>query len=244
MLKPFIEGEYCTDRGPIRAVNQDNLYFNGLTLPRDSGEGSGKKRFCGLPLLFAICDGMGGESRGDEAALVAARLLSGCQAALPGGVESAFDSYAARANEAVLRLGRAGTTLVALALVGKSATIAYLGDSRIYLCRDGSLSLLTTDHTHPRAAADGEGGSIRSVVLTRYLGIDLPDLVVRPSYYSLEIRRGDRFLLCSDGLTDALEEGEIAAALRKWRSPAKALAAAAVRAGGRDNVTAIALRLP
>lgn len=242
MGKIAVEAEYCTDIGSVRASNQDNLYFNGFVLGRNSASASGKRKFRRFPMLFAICDGMGGETRGDEAAFVAAKLLASCQTALIRGIENAFTRYAIQANEAILRLGRAGSTLVALALKGDVATVAHLGDSRAYLYRDDNLNLLTEDHTQQRICGNSEdmehGG-----ILTRHLGMELPGLVIRPSYNTLLVRRGDIFLLCSDGLTATVKEAEIGAVLNQSKNPARALAAAAVQNGGMDNATVIVVKL-
>lgn len=242
MQKRSVVAEYCTEIGPVRTSNQDNLYLNGLVLERNCATASGKQHFREFPMLFAVCDGMGGERHGVEAALAAVTLLTSCHHALTDAPKQAFDRYVMQANQDILQLGRAGSTLVALALTGDIATVAHLGDSRAYLHRNGELTRLTEDHTQSQfvSTLNGQG---HGNILTRHLGMDMPGLVIRPSYRTVFIQRGDRFLLCSDGLTGALEAGTIAAVLQKAPHPAQALGKAALQSGTMDNVTTLVVKI-
>jgi len=141
-----------------------------------------------------------------------------------------------------------GATVALALLAGRHAHIAHLGDSRAYLFRRGRLQQLTADHTVTAALLhlgeieekDALGHPARHR-LTRYVGMEgeaLPDLRV------VELRVGDRLLLCSDGLTGMVPDRHIAQVLRRQRTPeeaCEALVAAANAAGGRDNVSAIVI---
>ena len=242
MLKLSARAEYCTDKG-IRPSNQDNLYFNGHVLERDTAYDSCCRIFRRPPMLFAVCDGMGGESHGDEASYTAAALLQEYQNEIAGDVKQAFNHYVAKANQEILKLGRAGTTLVSLILKNDNATVAHLGDSRAYLFRYGSVTLLTEDHTQKRAFGGENGQQARSSVLTRHLGIDMHDLVIKPTYTDIKVCRGDIFVLCSDGLTDMADIVDISGLLKKAKYPARALVEAAMRNGSTDNTTAITVKI-
>ncbi len=238
-----VRAEYCTDKGAVRSSNQDNLYYNGLVLNLNTAYDSGSRIFRRFPMLFAVCDGMGGESHGGEAAYTAATLLQEVQSKFADNVEQTFNRYAAEANQEVLKLGHAGTTLVSLVLKGNNATVAHLGDSRAYLYRDGSLTLLTEDHTQKRVIDMTDGQESRSSVLTRHLGMNMHDLVIQPTYSYLKICRGDMFVLCSDGLTDLANKTDISDILKGAKHPARALVEAAIRDGGADNTTVITVKI-
>lgn len=194
-------------------------------------------------MLFAVCDGMGGENHGGDAAYTAAKLLQEFHSKMAGDVKQAFNHYVAEANKEILKLGRAGTTLVSLIINNDNAIVAHLGDSRAYLFRYGSVTLLTEDHTQKRAFGGENGQQARSSVLTRHLGIDMHDLVIKPTYTDIKVCRGDIFVLCSDGLTDMADIVDISGLLKKAKYPARALVEAAMRNGSTDNTTAITVKI-
>lgn len=241
MLMMSVQAEYCTDKGAVRPSNQDNLYFNGLVLNRDTEYESGSRLFRRFPMLFAVCDGMGGENHGVEAAYTAATLLQ--EVKIADNVEQTFNRYVSVANQEVLKLGRAGTTLVSLIFKNDNATVAHLGDSRAYLFRGGCLTLLTEDHTQKRALGETNSQDARSSVLTRHLGMNMHDLVIQPTYFDLKVCRRDLFVLCSDGLTDMADKMDISGILKEAKHPARALVEAAMRNGSTDNTTVITVEI-
>lgn len=238
-----------SDRGEVRDSNEDSL----LELPRDG--------------LFAVADGMGGHAAGEVASQLALETL---EEELSGGGDDALPAPDAvvravrKANRVILRNTREnpsrsgmGTTLTALALSGEGEwRIGQVGDSRGYLLRDGDLVQLTSDHSWVgQQVADGEMSKEEarqhpmSSVLERALGtseeldVDVEDGEARP---------GDLFLLCSDGLTDMLPDSEIRSLLVEEAGGDDALDLegtvdrlidAANRAGGRDNVTVVLVRV-
>ncbi len=225
----------ATDVGKVRSNNQDQLL---VAFP-----------------LFAVADGMGGHAAGEVASLTAVEALRAGfnQEEATAGLIAAAKS----ANRAVwdksqqdAELRGMGTTLVALALVtehgGEQLAVINVGDSRVYLLRDGELDQLTTDHSLVQELVDdgqlSEADALvhpQRHVLTRALGVD-PDVPVD----SIEVTpyRGDRFLLCSDGLSREMTDDQIASILRRFGQPeeaAKALVSEARDKGGNDNITVV-----
>jgi protein phosphatase len=148
-------------------------------------------------------------------------------------------------------LTRMGTTLVALLFDGVAGgAIVHVGDSRAYRLRDGQLELLTSDHTivndllrnNDISEAEAKAHPYRHV-LTRALGVERD---VRPDVRSLDVRPGDVYVICSDGISGMLPSAEIQQTLIAHQDDPNALCQklieAANRAGGKDNATAIAVR--
>lgn len=247
-MHPVITAFVCTHVGKVRRNNEDNFFMNGLCFdPAVEKKGFLRRREYEEPVqLYAVCDGMGGQDAGEEASKRAVALMGSLITDLRSGEETraAVNRYAALANDAVAALKTdSGTTLVLLCIRGDTATIAWLGDSRAYLLRDGKLLRLTIDHTEEQRLIQlglpATGGRARSE-LTRYLGMDVPGLVVTPSYSKdVFLRRRDAFLLCSDGLTNMIGEQRIAEILDASDYPARDLVDAALLAGGHDNATAL-----
>ena len=230
----------ATDIGRVRQVNQDSF----LVL-EDRG-------------LYAVADGMGGHQGGEVASQLAVEALRSTY------VEGTVDALAAAIEEANLRIheeGEAdpnlqgmGTTVVAVAVVpdaqGDETTgsllVANVGDSRAYLFRDDGLTQLTEDHSMVGdllregriTEAEAEVHPQRNIV-TRVLGVyDQVDVDLWP----VDAVRGDRLLLCSDGLFNEVAGDQIASVLRRLADPQEAAAELVRRAnegGGRDNVTVL-----
>lgn len=236
MPTPFrIESAARTHQGCVRDHNEDSH------VERD---GAG---------LWAVADGMGGHEGGDWAS---ARIVEAL-----GGIAPATDLDAARtaareaiaeANAAILAEARErgkqmGSTVVALLVADVRYALLWAGDSRAYLLRDGDFTQLSRDHSQvqemvargiltPEQAAGHPMGHIlsRAVGVQQQVAIDEIEGEVRP---------GDVFLLCSDGLHGVVEESEIAARLGR-AAPGEALdqlIELALAKGAPDNVTAIAI---
>jgi serine/threonine protein phosphatase PrpC len=200
--------------------------------------------------LFAVADGMGGHQGGEVASKLALELL---RRAADGGSDLA--EVVREANRAVFSkasedpgLTGMGTTLTAVVLQGDRLRLAHVGDSRMYRVRDGSMERITRDHTvvenlvekgqlTPREAHIHPQRSI----LTRALGVE-EDVQVDEA--EVDIKPGDRLLLCSDGLTGMVGEEDILRILTGNDDPqaaSDALVDAANEAGGQDNITAVVL---
>ena len=230
-----------THTGRVRSNNEDNFVCAGGFLPSVHGEDSrkGTVTIGKCPVLFGMFDGMGGEAFGEEAAFLAAKTAAGFDLGedMAAGLVRLTDSM----NRAVCDWARqegvaaTGSTAVMIAFSAAEAAVCNVGDSRAYLFRDGSLRMLSEDHV-VRAPGQGKG------LLSRCLGMDPDTESPVPAICREPLRAGDLYLLCSDGLTDMLGDGEIQRLLREHRrGPAQALLNAALAAGGCDNVTVLTL---
>jgi serine/threonine protein phosphatase PrpC len=199
--------------------------------------------------LVAVADGMGGHRAGEVASAAALDALR-----IAFGAGAPIESAVAAANEIVYEQSVAdrnlrgmGTTLTAGAL-GSDGTLrlGHVGDSRAYLVRDGTLDRITTDHSLVEELVragelteeEAERDPRRSMI-TRALGLE-PGVDV--DFESVDLRPGDRVLMCSDGLTTMVSEEAIAEMLDAEPDPeavARALVDAANEAGGADNITVI-----
>lgn len=239
----------AVNTGKIRGNNEDNLYFNGFILPQ---ENMGHERImtCGgtlrTPVCFGVFDGMGGEARGEEASYLAAKTLKDVVENNGAGTQTILRALD-KSNLAICeasdwyREGLMGSTAVTLCVDSEQAHVCNLGDSRAYLLRAERLRQLSEDHTD-RALLEACGVKNRRPRLTQHLGIPPAELTLEPHCASIEIRPGDRFLLCSDGLTDMVQVAELEQILRigsDAASIAAILMKAALQNGGRDNITII-----
>jgi protein phosphatase len=201
--------------------------------------------------LYAVADGMGGHRAGEVASATAIESL---QRAYQAG--AALDEAVGEANAAVFAKASAnvdmrgmGTTLTAVALQdGHIALLGHVGDSRAYLMRDGGVTQVTDDHSlveqlvrEGRLSPEEALHHPQRAIITRALGVD-PDVEV--DTYRVDLRPGDRIVLCSDGLTNMVADDAIAAVLRGQSDPQQAaerLVDMANDAGGDDNITVVVL---
>lgn len=224
----------ASDTGRVRQANEDSfLVVDGL---------------------FAVADGMGGHQAGEVASHLALESLeAGFTAAgtdvLVRAVEGANLALVQR-SAADPELAGMGTTLVAMALVeaaGREAIgVVNVGDSRLYLLSDGDMTQITEDHSlvasmerQGRLTAAEAAVHPQRNILTRALGIDGSVLV--DSWEILPVV-GDRYLICSDGLFNEVDDNRIAATLRRLADPNEAcreLVRLANEGGGRDNITCV-----
>jgi PPM family protein phosphatase len=217
-----------TDRGLVRAANQDRAYAGDR--------------------LLAVADGYG--DHGDAASAVAIDALRRLDLAVPAGDLLNVMAEAGRQAGAAVRERLAaedgGTTLTALLWSGSQLGLVHIGDSRAYLLRDGDLFQITHDHTIVQSLLD-EGKLTedevaahpqRSILLRALTRDGEPEPDVRLH----EVRAGDRYLLCSDGLHTVLDEAALRDALSSIPSPHEAveqLVERANRAGGPDNISCV-----
>ncbi len=225
----------ATDTGLVRSANQD--------LAVESTN------------LFAVADGMGGHAGGEVAAQLAVDTLAAAFGRQPSG--AGLSQAVTEANSVVWEhsldhpeLRGMGTTLAAVALVNEDdhdvLALVNVGDSRVYRFHDGELSQITTDHSlAEEMVKTGELTSAEAAVhphrhiLTRALGANAD---VSVDLWRIQPARGDRFLLCSDGLTNELEDAEIGEVLSSVSDPQEVsdlLVRAARSHGGSDNITAV-----
>ncbi|OGW36198.1 MAG: hypothetical protein A2010_13820 [Nitrospirae bacterium GWD2_57_9] len=208
--------------------------------------------------LYAVADGIGGHSGGEVASRIAVetlreRVREDRRERDPGDVlNDAFILGNTRVIEAGATdrgLAGMGTTLTAVLLKGTSAHLAHAGDSRAYLLREGMLEQVTEDHgvvaEQVRAGIVTPDQARRSPyrhIITRALGIERELLVDRRT---IELRENDVLLLCTDGLTEMIEDREIERILLSSALPdaVQGLIAAANRNGGVDNITVVVVKV-
>ena len=201
--------------------------------------------------LFVVSDGMGGHAAGEVASSIAVEAI-GEQAPstaddtlLGAAVEAANHAIIEAAEQGKGSIGM-GCTASAILIEGSQMAVAHVGDSRVYLLRNGSLVRVTHDHSYVEELVDA--GQItadearthpsRSVV-TRALGSD-PDMYA--DHFTLEVQNGDRIIICSDGLSGMVPDSEIESLAVSSALPQAAadnLVSASLVAGGSDNVTVI-----
>ena len=225
-----------TDVGKVRPLNEDAYY-----LPA-AGE-----RFC------AIADGMGGHNAGEIASAMAVQVFSGelrnCRVihgmVMRRAVEMANAAIHAHAQQDEALSGM-GTTFTGLAVNGANIHIAHVGDSRCYLIRNGAIMRLTLDHTlveemvlkgliSPREAKHHP----RRNYITRALGTASR---VEVDLIQIEKQAGDIFFLCTDGLTNHVEDNtilEVTLGSGSWEDKLHTLIDYALQSGGSDNITAM-----
>lgn len=206
--------------------------------------------------LLAVADGVGGHRAGEEASAMVVDVLRREVRAFADDPATELHGALVHANAAVRAsarvAGREGmaTTIVAALVGAGSLTVAHVGDSRAYLLRGGQLQQLTDDHTLVAALVGGgalDAAATRThpmrAVILRALGLEEE---VRPVLSTHDARRDDVVLLCSDGLSDALDASELARLLcdeHDLDRVVERLASAAAKAGTGDDVTAVAARL-
>lgn len=246
-----------------RSRNEDNYlicrdgnvqYLDGEREVRQLGGGEG--------VLLAVADGMGGHDDGHVASTTAARVIAKLyKPGLPKNPERALLKYIQDAHHRLYWKARdrgpvsMGTTLSVCWLLAGTCSWAQVGDSRIYVFRRDRLRRLTADQTVNEYArrdgrperADGETLAQSFIFGSRGIG-DNTRLRLEPGLdsNSLRLEKGDRLLLCSDGLSGTVDDASIADALRNTPEPqaaAVALMERAVARGSTDNITALVVRV-
>lgn len=243
-----IEYAYTCHIGKIRNNNEDNFWCFGDSLEAQnqgmSHIRSGYMKQSEYPLL-AVFDGMGGESCGEMAAFLAAEACGEHFKTAKDGIrndpEEFLNEICESMNQAICDYGRTnkinsmGTTAALLAFAEDAVYSCNLGDSRIYKSDREKFYQISQDHVLGRSL-------FGKAPLTQYLGMEEENLQLEPSISRQEIKIGDRFLLCSDGITDMLSDGEIADILSRDIPVAKTveiLVDRALKKGGRDNITVV-----
>ena len=237
MLKTFS----ITDIGRKRKVNQDFVYSS--------------ERLVGpLPNLFLVADGMGGHNAGDYASRLAVETIversrgsleTNPLRVLDEAVQSANGLVRQRAQEAPELQGM-GTTVVAAVIDGRELYVANVGDSRLYIVNSGEIRQITKDHSWVEemvrrggiGKAEARNHPDKNII-TRAVGAEE---TVRIDFFQVLLQEGDVILMCTDGLTNMLEDEEIRMTLAGARDiveKAQGLVRAANERGGRDNISVV-----
>lgn len=221
-----------SDRGLVRANNEDSVYAGAR--------------------LLALADGMGGHAAGEVASQLVIAALAHLDDDEPGGdLLSKLNAAVGQGNAAIAahveadpELEGMGTTLTAILFAGNRLGLVHIGDSRGYLLRDGELTQITKDDTFVQTLVDegritaeeAHSHPQRSLIMRALTGHEVePTLIMR------EAKAGDRYLLCSDGLSDPVSHETIHEALQieDVAESADRLIELALRGGGPDNVTVV-----
>ncbi|SBT53495.1 PP2C family protein-serine/threonine phosphatase [Micromonospora narathiwatensis] len=222
-----------SDRGLIRDGNQDSVYAG--------------------PRLLAVADGMGGMAAGDVASNIVIGAMAPLDEDVPGdALVDALRSAVGTANQQLRdtvdanpQLEGMGTTLTATLFSGSKLGMVHIGDSRAYLLRNGEFAQITKDDTYVqmlvdegRISAEEASSHPQRSLLTRALdGRDID-----PEYSVRQVLPGDRYLICSDGLSGVVSADTIADTMREYGDPQQCverLVQLALRGGGPDNITVI-----
>lgn len=243
-----IEYAYTSHMGKVRTNNEDNFWCCGDALTADNqgiqGVRTGITNSLEFPIL-AVFDGMGGESCGEIAAFLAAKTCGNYYEENKNirkeNPEQFLEQTCRGMNRAVCeyamenRIGCMGTTAAFLSFGSDWVIAGNLGDSRIYKAFQGSFQQISTDHVL-------RGALYRKAPLTQYLGIPDDNMELDPSFIREEYCENVRYLVCSDGLTDMLTDGEIADIFSRElpvKETVEILLERALLKGGRDNVTIV-----
>ena len=234
-----------TDMGRLRNSNQDSVFCDENPVGR-------------FPNLFLVADGMGGHKAGDLASrLCIEEVVNQIENSTARTPVSAFEQAVAAANQRVYQcaqedfeLAGMGTTMVGAMVEDGTVYIINIGDSRLYRMHD-RLEQITVDHSLVEEMV--QSGEIQKEemrthpnknIITRALGTDDS---VRPDCFEVKVEEGDVLLLCSDGLTNMVEDSEIEKILEKHKDDMKLagenLVWQANEAGGKDNISVILVRL-
>ncbi len=234
-----------TDTGRTRDANQDYVFC------QEHAVGS-------FPNLFIVADGMGGHNAGDTASrMCVEEVVSQIEKSTKVTPIGILEQAVAVANEAVydaslenVALYGMGTTIVAAVVLGDTVYVINVGDSRLYVCKD-TLKQVTVDHSLVEEMV--QSGKLQKEdmrthpnknIITRALGTDS---MVKADCFEIEVDEGDVLLLCSDGLTNMLEDDRIESILKQNRDDMKRVGELLVKeaneAGGKDNISVVLVRI-
>ena len=233
----------ATSVGKIRARNEDSFFVSKI------GDGDA--------LLAMVADGMGGHNAGEIASAEAVKALKTSITTACSSPKDALEIAIQCANNEIYNMGKntptlhgMGTTITACVIAENKVTAAHVGDSRLYLVRNGQITQITKDHSLVEMLL--ESGSItkedakhhpQKNVITRALGTNNS---VETDIYEFDVFEGDVIFLCSDGLVNMIDDSVILSMITEcsdFSDIAKDLVKAAENAGGEDNITVILIKL-
>lgn len=236
-----------THQGAVRPANEDTLVVDD-GVQNEPMSAPDQATFETLPLLAAVCDGMGGHAAGEVASQTVARLLAARRR--DAGDPGALRQIVVDANEELYRLMTErpettgmGTTVAGVVLTAERVLIFNVGDSRVYGFSGNRIEQLSTDDTPGPKLDDGRTAAMTSSVINQVLGgTPMPEpLDVHVLEEPVDARGG--WLIASDGLTDLVDMRGIGARLGDDDAVSvQALFEAAMAAGGRDNISIILIR--
>jgi len=268
-----VDASGLSDRGKVRTENEDHFLVARVgrsldTLLTSLPSGEVPERFDETGYVMMIADGMGGAAAGEMASRMATSTLVNIFLDVPDWIMKLDDDsagkvmrravgYYQKVDTALADMARAdpqlrgmGTTMTVGYSIGRDLFVFHVGDSRAYLFRDGKLRQLTRDHTHVQKLVDA-GMITREEAATHRLRHVLTNAIggkekaIDVDVLRLELADGDRLLLCTDGLTEVVDDDEIADVLGRGKAPeivCRSLVDLALERGGPDNVTVVTAR--
>lgn len=227
-----------TDIGLVRAENQDCFYTSEMPVGN-------------LPNLFIVADGMGGHAGGRCASHTALQtVVDSVKEQKEKEPNAVLDVAMKKANEEVIRQAREqslegmGTTLVAATIIGNQLHVANVGDSRLYIVKPGEIRQITKDHSLVEEMVrlgeidpDNARTHQRKNVITRAIGVSEE---LKVDFFEENIDEGASILICSDGLTNMVDDEQIRMVINSQRDvieKAEKLIETANKNGGKDNIT-------
>ncbi|MET8634794.1 PP2C family protein-serine/threonine phosphatase [Streptomyces sp. NPDC004096] len=245
---PYVSVSALSHPGLLRERNEDSLVVGPWTLCATVTENPQTLVFPpGTPLVVAVADGLGGHPGGDVASALVARRLASVGAVLTDedAVRDALDAcnravFEASGGDEATVLAAMGTTVAGIVVQPGSLLVFNVGDSRVFLVSHDGLHQVSVDDSPPV-----EPGRRTTSLVTQCLGGSLTHRAVRPHVATAALAPGDRYLICTDGVTDPLttdviedvmsEQDDCRAAFELWK--------AAIAAGGPDNITLAVVRM-
>lgn len=236
----MIKTAYLTDKGRKRELNEDYVYAS-------------EKPVGNLPNLFIVADGMGGHKAGDYASdFTVKTMIEEIENSFEKNPSIIFQKAIGVANRKLREIASGdlakkgmGTTVVAATCMGKYLQVANVGDSRLYVVND-TITQITTDHSYVeemirRGSLQRENArsNPNKNIITRAVGAKND---IQADIYVVELKPGDLLLMCSDGLSNMLEDEEMRMIIKRQRDiveMAEELVKAANENGGKDNISVI-----
>ncbi len=260
-----IEACAVTHKGLVRTNNEDNYYLNGELLDEDKADNYIQSYVSkdGPEHIFAVCDGMGGQALGEKASHTAVKLLEKIHSWIAENNDKKdmevlikwLNNYVLKTNEYIFNMSlesgsRMGTTFACLLVYEKKAVVLNLGDSRVYIIRNGELKQLSCDHTEAERLVrlgiltrESAKNHKSKNLLSRHFGISPEEGIIEAEISDvIDLEPGDLFLICSDGLTNMLEDSHIKEIIVNKNGLSHAcdeLVEAALKKGGMDNITSL-----
>lgn len=250
----------ASDTGKFRSSNEDNFYCDEIGY-RTTANCSYKKKIRNRQkCIFAVCDGMGGESYGELASQIAVETLAQSSyeinSSVPDKLHKTVNKYADEANRRICEMAeeklcnRSGSTLAMVCIADKYVYTFNIGDSRVYFFRDGKIKQITEDQTLAMRklkaniyTEEEAKNSPDAHKITSFLGVDDRRIGLNAlEYKPFELGDG-KILICSDGLTDMCSDEEITEILSSGcENYAEMLVKKALDNGGKDNVTCVVIQ--
>jgi serine/threonine protein phosphatase PrpC len=238
-----------THQGAVRAANEDTIAVGAWVMSEPMAAPQAFALEIARPVICLVADGMGGHAAGEVASRVVAERLTeqaGRAVDAPAVAKLLADVHAElfELMREQPRLGGMGTTVAGVALGPAGSLVFNLGDSRVYRIDDGRLEQLSTDDTPGPKLADGRTAAMTSNLITQTLGGAYQATAIEPHLLAPPPAGRERYLICSDGLSDLVSRGGLEACLHADdRGSVEALFRAAMAAGGTDNVSIVILDL-